>query len=103
MVDMSLSPTKPNTRYLIYKYKDDLALNNLQWLICHKTQPNKKFCNYLVHASLQLIYHMTEAVQTVEDTHFGFLWYCSIWCAGMYALLLCMCDLKAAQMNAIKV
>ena len=21
-------------------YKDDLALNNLQWLICYKTQPN---------------------------------------------------------------
>ena len=25
--------------YLIYK--EDLALNNLQWLICHKTQPNQ--------------------------------------------------------------
>ena len=22
-------------------YKDDLALNELQWLICHKTQPNQ--------------------------------------------------------------
>ena len=21
-------------------YKQDLALNNVQWLICHKTQPN---------------------------------------------------------------
>ena len=21
-------------------YKEDLALNNLQWWICHKTQPN---------------------------------------------------------------
>ena len=21
-------------------YKENLALNNLQWLICHKTQPN---------------------------------------------------------------
>ena len=27
--------------YLIYMYKEDLALNNLQWLICHKTQPNQ--------------------------------------------------------------
>ena len=26
--------------YLIYMYKQDLALNNLQQLICHKTQPN---------------------------------------------------------------
>ena len=22
-------------------YKEDLALNNPQWLICHKTQPNQ--------------------------------------------------------------
>ena len=22
-------------------YKEDLALNNLQWLICHKTQPTQ--------------------------------------------------------------
>ena len=27
--------------YLIYMYKEDLALNNLQWLIYHKTQPNQ--------------------------------------------------------------
>ena len=26
--------------YLIYMYKEDLVLNNLQWLICHKTNPN---------------------------------------------------------------
>ena len=26
---------------LIYMYKEDLALNNLQWLICDKTQPNQ--------------------------------------------------------------
>ena len=27
--------------YLIYMYKKDPALNNLQWLICHKTKPDK--------------------------------------------------------------
>ena len=27
--------------YLIYMYKKDLALNNLQWLICHKTKLNQ--------------------------------------------------------------
>ena len=27
--------------YLMYIYIQDLALNNLQWLICHKTQPNQ--------------------------------------------------------------
>ena len=32
---------KPNTIYLIYMYKEDLALNNQQCLICHKTQPNQ--------------------------------------------------------------
>ena len=26
-------------------YKEDLALNNLQWLICHKTKPNQT-CMY---------------------------------------------------------
>ena len=28
-------------------YKEDLALYNLQWLICHKTQPNQII--YLMH------------------------------------------------------
>ena len=27
--------------YLIYMYKKDLAQNDLQWLICHKTKPNQ--------------------------------------------------------------
>ena len=27
--------------YLIDMYKKNLALNNLQWLICHKTKPNQ--------------------------------------------------------------
>ena len=36
------NPTKPNPIYLIYMHKEDLALNNLQWLICHNpTQPNQ--------------------------------------------------------------
>ena len=26
---------------LIYIYKDNLALNNLKWLICHKTKINQ--------------------------------------------------------------
>ena len=26
--------------YLICWYKKDLALNNLQWLVCHKNKPN---------------------------------------------------------------
>ena len=37
--------------YFIYMYKEDLALNNLQWLICHKIKPNQTKPNpmYLVN------------------------------------------------------
>ena len=38
---MQLKPTKPNHVYLIYVYKKDLGLNNIQWLLCHKTQPKQ--------------------------------------------------------------
>ena len=27
--------------YLIYMFKEDLALSNLQYWICHKTKPNR--------------------------------------------------------------
>ena len=26
---------------ILYMYQEDLALNKLQWLICHETQPNQ--------------------------------------------------------------
>ena len=35
----------------IYLYKQDLVLNNPQWLTCHKTQPNKN--NVLLLKSIQ--------------------------------------------------
>ena len=38
---MPQNPIKPNHMYLIYMYKEDLALNNLQWLTCHKSQQNQ--------------------------------------------------------------
>ena len=31
MVDMPQNPTKQNHTYLVYMYKKDLALDNLQW------------------------------------------------------------------------
>ena len=40
MVDMSYNQTKPNI-YLIYMYKEDFTLNNLEWLIYHKSKPNE--------------------------------------------------------------
>ena len=30
-----------NVYIYIYIYKEELALNNPQWLICHKTHPNQ--------------------------------------------------------------
>ena len=41
MVGMPRNQTKPNDTYLIYMYKEDLALNNLQWLVCPKTKQNQ--------------------------------------------------------------
>ena len=37
----SYDKTQSNHIYLIYMYKEDLALINLQRLICHKVQPNQ--------------------------------------------------------------
>ena len=45
VVDMSSNTTKPNPIYLIYTYKDDLALNYL--LIWHKAQPKSNQTSYL--------------------------------------------------------
>ena len=39
---------------IIYTYKEDLALNNLQWLICHKTKPNQIYLIYLYKKNLAL-------------------------------------------------
>ena len=33
-------------------YKEDLALNNLQWLICHKTKPNQIKPNQNIHTNI---------------------------------------------------
>ena len=37
----AIKPNQPNHIYLIYMYKEYLALNNLQWLICYKTNPTQ--------------------------------------------------------------
>ena len=38
MFDAPWTPINQNHICLIYRYKQDLALSNLQWLICRKTQ-----------------------------------------------------------------
>ena len=39
----------------MYMYKKDLTLNNLQWLICQKTQPNQIIFKYMYKKDLALI------------------------------------------------
>ena len=34
---------------VIYMHKEDFALNNQQWLICHKTKPNQIIYAVKVH------------------------------------------------------
>ena len=44
-------------------YKQDLALNNLRWLICHKTQPNHDLLYYIgclnIHGTHVITYNST--------------------------------------------
>ena len=46
---MKPNQTKPNHIYLMYNHKEDLALDNLQGLICHKAQPNTTKPNRTAH------------------------------------------------------
>ena len=34
--------------YLIYMYKQDLASDNQQWWICHKTQANQPYWKHVL-------------------------------------------------------
>ena len=71
MVDMPQNRTKQNHIYLIYMYKENLALNSRQWLICHKTQPNHIYLIYMYKEDLALnnlqwlICHKTEPNQII--------------------------------------
>ena len=42
--------------YLTYMYKENLALNNLLWVVCHKTQRNqtKSYLIYMYEENLVL-------------------------------------------------
>ena len=60
-------------------YEEDLALNNLQWLICHKIQPNQ-ILYILYKEDLALNNHMIlrcEFVQNMEELIFCF-YFCQI-------------------------
>ena len=55
MVDTPLTPTQPNHIYLIHLYKEDLVLNNLRGLTCHKTKPKQDNTNNL-HTAIRGAY-----------------------------------------------
>ena len=46
--------TQPNQTksYIFNIYEEDLALNNLKWLICHKIQPNQCISKLLTHPNV---------------------------------------------------
>ena len=57
-----------NNIYLIYMYKPDLALNNLQWLICHKIKPHQSVIY------LQWIIYFNREVSSWSDWLFNLNW-----------------------------
>ena len=53
-------------------YKQDLVLNNLKWLMCHKTQPNPTKPNHILDI------YMCGRICTHTHTHtyiYGFIWF----------------------------
>ena len=43
-------------KYLIYMYKQDVALNNLQWLIYHQTKPNQTKKCKIFHITISFFF-----------------------------------------------
>ena len=55
-------------------YKKDLALSNLQWLICHKTKPNQtRLCHVIVSEfDFHWVPHFSSLVLSlVNDNYYG--------------------------------
>ena len=61
----------------MYRYKEDLALNNLQWLICRKTQPNQilYIFIYMYKEDLALTYHGWYAIKSHQTKLYIFNMY----------------------------
>ena len=51
-------------------YKEDLALNNQEWLICHKTKPN-----YISQPCIILLPARTMEAAHLVDVHLGLFFY----------------------------
>ena len=66
---------------MIYMYKEDLGLNNPQWLICHKTQPNPTKPNSL---SVCLSLDFVSVVSFTNDLGWLVVWLVSYYCMLCY-------------------
>ena len=67
-------------------YEPDLALNNLQRLICHKTQPNPKCQNGFIKNNGISFLHLIHFLNTVDLEYTYFIpythpkkWGCSVY------------------------
>ena len=50
--------------YLIYVYKQDLVLNNLQRLVCHKTKSDQTKPNHIVRCCI-IAFFLTTTTTTI--------------------------------------
>ena len=73
--------------YIIYMYKKDLALSNLQWMICHQTKPNlleraENLSVLFVKSSLKLVDKFTYLGSSVSSTEKQiYTWLTKAWTA----------------------
>ena len=54
-------------------YKEDLALNNLQWLICHKTKANQ-VCVFSYAFCLSSCNSVSFYIYLIYILYFGLVW-----------------------------
>ena len=58
--------------YLIYVCKKDLTLNNLLWLICHKTKPN---LSEISHSKVRVLGMTLNYIYIYQPLHSGRIWH----------------------------
>ena len=53
--------------YLKYMYKEDLALNNLQWLICHESQLNQSPLVRIPIVIMKILINVKSKIKVLEN------------------------------------
>ena len=62
-------------------YKEDFALNNLQWLICHKTKPNWKSLYKVLDSAVKIFLgsHLCKILWSIlNELILSFFLWCSV-------------------------